>query len=333
MPVSFFTNRNLAPKEIRTAQGHPFGDERGDTVRFGLCEVRFLSIPGVERLTDAVPFHLPSEIKRINSIREVEEGDFWRRFSDTLTVGPGHKTVIYVHGFKISLEKGCRRVAAFKREVDLGDNVILFSWPSNGSLLNYAHDEEDLAWSVTDIETMLRAVVERVGPGNVNLVGHSLGGRGVVQALTQFDWPRGRPRPFDQVVLLAPDVDTGIFRKQFPKLRRLAGRVTLYAFGGDNALKLSRQIHGYPRLGEAGPDLTVLEGLETIDLSPTGSYEISGHLYHQHNPYVIADIRRLLKIGDGADNRPGLSTVRRDGMRYWSLVPPALGPSGVAAGE
>jgi esterase/lipase superfamily enzyme len=130
-------------------------------------------------------------------------------------------------------------------------------------------------------------------------------------------------------VLLAPDVDSGIFRKQFPKLRRLAGRVTLYASIGDNALKFSRQIHGYPRLGEAGSDLTVLEGLETIDLSPTGSYEFSGHLYHQHNPYVIADIQRLLKTGAGADRRPGLKAAQRDGMRYWSIVPPVLGASGV----
>jgi hypothetical protein len=58
----------------------------------------------------------------------------------------------------------------------------------------------------------------------------------------------------------------------------------------------------------------VLEGLATIDPSATGSYEISGHFHHQHNPYVIADIRWLLKTSVDANRRPGRWAAQHDGV-------------------
>ena len=67
-------------------------------------------------------------------------------------------------------------------------------------------------------------------------------------------------------------------------------------------------------------DLTVLEGVETIDISPVGIRRFSGHIYHLFNPEVIEDLTRLLHTGKPASQRPGLEPVDRDGLTYWRLA-------------
>ena len=197
-------------------------------------------------------------------------------------------------------------------------------------MLNQSSTTRNFGWSEREavqrsfqsIEALLERMVAIAGAGNVHVVGHSLGGRGVVEALRGLSWS-SRDRPsFDQVILLAPDIDAGTFRGQFPELRSLAKRITLYTSDSDNALKISRRIHRRARLGEAGQDLTVMPDLDTVDISATGAYEISGHLYHLYNPFVIADMRQLLRTGEKAAERPGLRTGTRGGLPYWQIVPP-----------
>ena len=79
-------------------------------------------------------------------------------------------------------------------------------------------------------------------------------------------------------------------------------------------------MHGYPRLGMAGEHLTVLEGVETIDISLVGTRRFSGHIYHLFNPEVIDDLTQLLHTGEPAAQRPGLETVESNGLPYWRLA-------------
>ena len=109
-------------------------------------------------------------------------------------------------------------------------------------------------------------------------------------------------------------------RQLLPRLAPLAGSVTLYASSNDTLLKLSRQLNGYPRLGEAGDYLTVAEGMETIDVSPSGRYQILGHEYFQFHPKVAADLVTLLSIGAKAAERSALRSRTRDGLFYWEFV-------------
>ena len=99
----------------------------------------------------------------------------------------------------------------------------------------------------------------------------------------------------------------------------MAEHATLYASDSDAALKTSRTLHGYPRLGEAGEYLTVTEGLETIDVSRSGRYEILGHEYFHFQPHVRADLVMLLGSGVPAPERPGLVSRKRDGLTYWEI--------------
>ncbi len=107
----------------------------------------------------------------------------------------------------------------------------------------------------------------------------------------------------DQLVLMAPDFDSQTFIDLLPGLAPLAGGITLYASDKDTPLKLSHQLSGYPRLGEAGEYLTVIEAMDTIDVSSIGRYQITGHEYFYFHPLVTADLVSLL--GTGAQPRSG----------------------------
>ena len=128
----------------------------------------------------------------------------------------------------------------------------------------------------------------------------------------------------NRLVLLAPDFDSETFVDLLPRLVSLAGDITLYASSNDTPLKASRQLNGHPRLGEAGEFLTVAEGMETIDVSPVGRYQILGHEYFYFHPKVAADLIALLSSGKSAAQRSTLRSMKRNGIAYWEIVGDAL---------
>ena len=125
----------------------------------------------------------------------------------------------------------------------------------------------------------------------------------------------------NELVFLAPDIDADVFRSAFPELKKIVNRISLYSSGNDQPLRLSNEVHGYPRLGEAGENLVVLKGMDTIDVSMTGGREMTGHLYHLYNDTVRADLASLLSYGKDVSMRPNMKKLKKDGLPYWKLLP------------
>ena len=76
-----------------------------------------------------------------------------------------------------------------------------------------------------------------------------------------------RRRQAGQVIFAAPDIDRDRFIQLAAKFKGCAARFTLYASSRDVALLASKFVHGYPRAGEAGEALLVVDGVDTIDAS------------------------------------------------------------------
>lgn len=324
--VLFVTNRAATQPESDAGEvGEPagreerFGDQRGPR-RFGQCRVHFADIPGISSLAGWLPFYLPNQARELAAVQELEEREFWRR----LRIGPdGNKPLLgYIHGYNIEFAKSCRRAAVFQAMGGLNGNLVLFSWPSSGQVIQYARDETNIRWSLPEIQRFVRELLAHSPDRQVDLVAHSLGSRGLLDALEQMvtEFDRQSP-PIRQLVLVAPDVDAETGAGQLTRIRPLAERITLYVDDSDKPLRLSRELHGYPRLGESGEFLQPPAGVETIDVSEVAAYELSGHLYHLYLPAAIADIRRLLSTGAGAAERPGLERRSINGASYWAIVP------------
>ncbi len=306
--VPFLTLRN------KTGSDDPaeaFGDERSG-LSAGWCSVREIDLKLLAPIAEAAPTFIREEVLRVERVVETDSAELLDAVQATaLDTAPA----IYVHGYYISFEKGCRRAVLLQRNAKLFGRFLWFSWPSDGALAYYTHDEADLYWSVPDLADAIIEMEERFGGGVVDVVGHSLGARGVVLALYEAA-NRNPDIRLDEIVLLAPDMDFGIFERILPRIRPIADTITIYVTTGDRPLALSAQLHGYPRLGEAGNDVSRLGDVEVIDLSAIPGESLSGHLYHLYSAAVGQDLDRLLNDGLHAAERPNLIPA---GPNLWAM--------------
>ena len=117
-------------------------------------------------------------------------------------------------------------------------------------------------------------------------------------------------------ILAAPDVGRDIFKQLAAAIENSADRVTLYASSHDEALAVSKKLHEFPRAGEAGKNLLVMKGIDTIDVS-TVDTSLLGHSYFGDNSSVISDIRRLLMLDSPPGQRSCLSQAFWSSLAYW----------------
>lgn len=172
----------------------------------------------------------------------------------------------------------------------------------------------------------LAGVARRSGAESVHLIAHSMGNRALTSALRSIAYEmRDEPPMFREVLLTAPDIDADVFKRDFaPEIVSTAKRVTLYASSNDDALTLSKQVHGYPRAGDSGEGLVIVPGIDTIDVSSVDT-SLIGHSYYGSNHTVIADMLDLLHEAKPPDQRRFLHPERLGDMLYWIFCPERLG--------
>lgn len=309
LEVPFFTIRNVTgdadPKDY-------FGDARG-SLSSGWCELRNIGINALTPLSEAAPFRIPDEFLRVTGIQEAERQEIY----DAIGAGSVDRApLIYTHGFNIGFEKGCRRASVLQSNAKLNEKFVWFSWPSDGLPTNYTQDETDLYWSAPDLADLISDMSTAFAPERLNLAGHSLGGRGV--ALTLYILENHYPDIYlNNVVLLAPDMDFGMFERILPNIRERAKRITIYVTDNDRALQMSEKLHGLPRLGQSGNAVDRLGDVEVIDVSGLPADSASGHLYHIYGELVGRDLDQLLNADIGAADREALTSA---GPNLWYLT-------------
>lgn len=290
-----------------------YGEGRSD-LKAGFCFVSEVDLGFLSPAVRAAPFGLGEEILRVDEVLEKPP----EVILDNLQESTGTQApLLYTHGFYVDFEKGCKRAATFQKNAGFEGGLLLFSWPSDGSILNYARDESDLYWSIPDLADVIIELEARFGAGNFNLAGHSLGARGIMLALYHISGMQPDLQAGD-VALIAGDIDFGVFTKVLPRIRPLVRSLTIYTAAEDRPLALSAQVHGYPRLGQSGNPVGILPGVEVIDISRLGTSSPTGHLYHIYSEDVGRDIGANLGLGVRAEERDNLM---RAGSNLWLLEP------------
>ncbi|MEM1049242.1 MAG: alpha/beta hydrolase [Pseudomonadota bacterium] len=286
--LPFLTVRQKRPD---AAPANRFPAERGP-LQYGTCYVDHTEIPGLDDVAEAVTFHVPRTLEAVADVEHHTESAFWDTFAKTA----GDKVPsLYVHGYRMGFAKTCRRAARFQVNTELAGRFAVFSWPSEGAVITYARDEANVAWSVPALVTVLDRMGETFGSGRFNLVAHSLGSRAAVDALLQIgQQSRGSGPVVKELMLIAPDIDAGIFAQKVERLKTLAERVTVYVSDRDAPLLVSRELHGYPRLGQSGSHLDGFTGIDIVDVSNSAPSTPSGHLYHLFNPAAYKHMKERL---------------------------------------
>lgn len=293
-----------------------FGGQRGP-LRHGHCEVRFRDIPLTDGVARALDTHIPTEIRDLYAVEPMTAA----AFDAGLNGLPADRAlVLFVHGYAYGFARACRQGAELQRRLGDAATVVLFTWPSDGNPMDYGSDRGDAEWAALDLAELIDRLNAQVGADRLRVAAHSLGSRTVLSAITRLRLQNGVRTLADHLVLVAPDYDTASFRAQWPLLAPMVRHATMYASDNDRPLGVSRSLHDEPRLGQAGEHLTVIDGIQTIDVSPLGRYHPTGHEYHRYHPVAVEDfVELLLGTADAAER--ALPVEReREGRRYFELV-------------
>ncbi len=260
----------------------------------------------------------PSDFVLVLSL-DVYEGQpvFSSEIQNQLFQGASDEAFIFIHGFNVSFDDAAKRTAQLAYDLRFSGIPILYSWPSQGDVLNYAADEASVQWTKDHLEDFLQFVVTDLGLSQVHVVAHSMGNRALLNALAEFEPPSVAEGAamMDQIVLAAPDIDVGVFRQLAKEFRGKAERYTLYTSPNDQAIKLSHSLHKYPR---AGGSVVIIDGIDTIDASAVETRFLDHS--HSHSYFVdsiLSDIFSLVRNGLPPQKRFGLRQETSEEGTYW----------------
>ncbi|WP_271601434.1 alpha/beta hydrolase [Bradyrhizobium sp. CCBAU 45384] len=303
-----------------------FGAARG-TPSFGIAEV---SVPTHGRdlgeLTSPSWWHLefsanPEKHVILKSVGALGRDAFVATLKDSLAAADLHDVLIFVHGYNVTFEDAARRAGQLAVDLKFAGRTLLYSWASAADTRKYTVDESTIDWSRDHFEAFLQLALGEIGAAKVHVIAHSMGNRAVINTLegvTSWQMPSGAAK-LGQIVLAAPDIDRDRFVQLAAKFKGCASRVTLYASSRDVALLASKFVHGYPRAGEAGEALTIVDGVDTIDASLVDTSLVGlRHSYFGEKRSILNDMFSLIVQQLAPDQRFDLQAAGDAVRRYWS---------------
>ncbi len=322
----YATNRGLRPEAERDP-GDPssrYNNERG-TMRYGVADI---SIPRDHRMghletpnwlmKKLVGFEQEKHVTLLD-VREWDRDKMLAELKETLAAVEDSALLAFVHGYNTSYRKAARRAGQLTYDLGFDGPSIFFSWPSQDRTEAYTVDSQNAEWSVPHMTEFLEHITSREAD-QVIVIAHSMGTRLLTKGLARLaDKDPEAAARVTTVILAAPDIDAQIFREELlPKFKALPRAITLYASDGDTALKASKAVNGFHRIGDASQGLFPMPGVDLIDASGAKS-DFFGHTYFGDNATILSDMYELLQNLNAAKDRPGLEQVDTPDGPYWRI--------------
>lgn len=207
------------------------------------------------------------------------------------------RILVFVHGFNVRFEDALQAATqvsynAAAGGVPLNDVPVVFSWPSLGQVGLYVADANNAELAYAHLIATLQTAVQVAGPGNVDVVAHSMGNQVLYEALRDILNRRLSLR-LGHVFMAAPDVDSQLFDNIAPQLHTVVSSLTVYTSRYDEALKASTCLHGrFTRLGVPG-SVPPYQSVEVVDVSNVKTSGL-GHSYITDAPLIAQDIARTI---------------------------------------
>jgi esterase/lipase superfamily enzyme len=303
----FATNRsatgNVAPEKF-------FGSGRRPDLQYGKVVISIPTArrPGDLNLPSLWRFELtpdPSKHFVFKSLTPLDASDAQAQLAAAIKASPKQSLLVFVHGYNVSFFDAAMRTSQLAHDLSFQGEAIFFSWPSAATTAAYSHDEEVVQLSEPAFDRFLDDLGNS-GATEIFLVAHSMGNRLVTKVLSDRA-SKGKPTPhLRELLLAAPDINAEIFREQIlPGLEKLQGtHRSIYASSSDLALRASKIVHDYRRVGETIGGVLTFADFETIDASGAApSLRSFGHSYVVDSAKVLGDIAETIDLHFGADQR------------------------------
>ncbi len=227
---------------------------------------------------------------------------FEERLNERLSALPaGERGVfVFVHGYNTDFAEGVFLQAQIAHDFEVPGTSVNFSWASAGMPPAYLFDRESAQIARDDLVETLR-IVARSAATEVAVMGHSMGGVLVMEALRQLSLT-GDTETLGRigvVVLASPDIDVDLFKRQYHAIAPKPPAWLIFVSRRDPALRASSRLRGgAPRVG-SGSDVDELNrlGIAVIDLTTVGGRDLRGeHTRFASSPLVIAMIRDAERV-------------------------------------
>jgi len=314
-----------------TDRAVPVGDDdakffshlRGE-VSWGTGQVDVpLAVPGATETRSWLNKYGNQRIKNavVTDVSPQSRADFLDGVKTAVRSSARGELLMFIHGYNTDFDEAMRRTAQISWDTRFGGAAVLFSWPSKPSVTGYTADEAGVHWATTHLTEALDALMAVNGVRRVILIAHSMGSRALTEAVVRLTRDGVDLSALKHLVLAAPDIDADVFVRDIaPQLVAPGRQVTLYASSRDRALELSEQLHDYPRAGDAGNNVVLFPGIDTVDATDVDT-SFLGHNYYGENQTIMSDVRELIASDTPARDRAGVEPATSDAGRYWRLVP------------
>lgn len=208
---------------------------------------------------------------------------------------------VFVHGYRKDFNGSID--FGMKMSEHMDRPLVVFSWPSKNSYFAYMKDECTAEWSAHQLSQVLGDMGDTIGYRNISLLSHSLGSRMMQWALRDLDSERRPSEKFAASLYFSPDVDRDTFIQNAPLLKRTCGDNQLFLGRADTRLKISKLLHGGPRLGRPEYDKTQSDLFNT--------FRCQTFLRNHQIPYdVVADTVRQIPRIEGTKITASTNTVQ-----------------------
>lgn len=323
IPVFYGTDRARGDD---TPAGY-YGAARG-TLAFGIAEVTVptrgrelgdLTGPSWWRLGRSAD---PAKHVILKTVTSLAREAFVASLAGSLAAADTRDVLLFVHGYNVSFKDAARRAGQLSVDLKFPGRTLLYSWASAADAKQYTVDESTVEWSREHFEAVLRLALTELGAREVHVIAHSMGNRALANTLERVStWPLPQDAArLGQIVFAAPDIDRDRFVQLAARFKGCARRCTLYASSRDVALLASKVVHGYPRAGEAGEALTVVDGVDTIDASLVDTSLVGlHHSYFGDKRSILNDMFGLITQQLAPDQRFDLEAAGDALRRYWNV--------------
>lgn len=322
MPIYFATDRNYVKTEDVYKQ---FGGRRSN-LKYGMCEV---SIPHDHKIghiesPSIWKFEFSEDPEKhvvLHSAKLLDKSTFFKTLSTNIKKSTKKSSFLFVHGYNVSFGDAAKRTAQISYDLLFDGEAVFYSWPSQANTAAYTRDEANMKWAETNIKNFLEDYITKSEAEEIYLVAHSMGNRGLTRAIVSLFKERPELKEkIKEIILAAPDIDADVFKRDIaPQMVQLVQKpITLYVSADDVALKASKALHGYPRAGDSGDGIVLIDGIETIDATGIDTSFLS-HSYFADTTSIISDIFDLIKTGKRAKSRKQLKLIELRNSIYWKV--------------
>ena len=328
-----------------------------DTLRMGVAHVRVgdesLGWETLHRLsTSADPDERPVvELKRLEQLaalradqRVQDSSDakaFFARVNRALAASPNSELLVYVHGSNNTVPRASAQASQFRHFTGRRMVVLVFMWPSAGSLLRYLTDVANAAATVDDFARLIELLAEHTQASMIDVLAYSAGAQVTSPALARLATPRpGESRDelrqrlrLGQIYYAAPDIDTRRFVDELKAYVDLTDRVSLSANLNDSVLRFAAMVARASRAGR--PDVSELSAEQTaflidasnefrfdvinVDPNDIPNLPVGSHAFWYDDPWVSGDLLVQFLLNAAPDQRGLDAQATGSGKRYWGF--------------